>query len=104
MAPCEESVQVADFAVELVVARRCHCHYPGWNADLADGCRQFADSFVAADCLAVLNAGVAEFAGDFGIHIDAGDDERSEKITLAAFVNAEVWLEKLGILLLFLSK
>jgi hypothetical protein len=104
MAPCEEAVQVSDFAVEVVVARRGHGHDAGWNPDLADGGRQFANAFVAADGLAVLNAGVAEFAGDFGVHINAGDDERSEKISLAALVDAEVRFEKFGTLFLFLTK
>ena len=104
MAPCEEAVQVADFAIEVVVARRGHGHDAGWNANLADGCRQLADAFVAADGLAILNTGVAQFAGDFRIHINAGDDERSKKVALAAFVDAEVRFEKLRTLFLFLPK
>ena len=64
---------------------------------LLDDVRQIADALVAADLLAVLNAGLHELARDAAIRVAAGDDQRPEEIALAAFVDAEVRREHLGI-------
>lgn len=98
MAPGEEAVEVADFFVERVV-------FIGGNDDdladeaggVADNFGEFADLGVGADGLAVADAGVAKMAGAVFIRVGAGDDEGSEKVTLAAFVDAEVRGEAFGV-------
>ena len=55
--------------------------------------RERTNPRVRADSFAVLNAGLQKFPRDPAIHVDARDDERSEEIALAAFVDAEMRLE-----------
>ena len=64
---------------------------------VADGLGEVADFFVGLDVLAVLDADFHEAPGDAGVDINAGNDQRAEEIALAAFVDAEVRLEPLGV-------
>ena len=96
MPPGEQPVEVSDFAVERVVSRRCDRHHAVRRAGLADRCGKIANLFIRSDRLAVLHPGIAERAGQGGIHVHACYDKRSKKISLSAFVDPEMRLEKLG--------
>ena len=52
---------------------------------------------IGADRFAVADAGFEESPGDDVVRIGAGDDERTEKIALAAFIDAEVRGEAFGV-------
>ena len=98
MAPGEEAVEIANLFVKRIVFLRRD------NDDLADqagggtyNIRHFADLGVGADRFAVADAGFEELAGDGVVRVGAGDDERTEKIALAAFIDAEVRGEAFGV-------
>ncbi len=89
---------VAEGGVQFVVALGADGDDGGGDAgDGADFRGEFADAFGAADALGVHDAGVHEGAGDGGVGIGPGDDERAEVVALAAFIDAEMGGEHFGI-------
>ena len=105
MAPSEEAVEVADFFVERIVFFRRD------DDDLADEPRRGADDFgqladlcVGADGFAVADAGFEEMAGDGFFRVSTGDDERTEEVAFAAFIDAEVRGKTLGVVDLLVAE
>ena len=94
MTPAEQTVEVPELFVEIVVALRtnrdCVANRAGRRAD--DG-RQISNPFIRTDPFAVLDAGVEKLPGDLAIHVNAGDHQRPEEIPLAAFIDPEMRLE-----------
>src|SRR6478672_12926284 len=94
MSPSQEAIQISEAFVHLVVAR-------GADDDdvvkalrlFANGLRQRANPRIRSDSLAVLHAGIHQFPRDSAVNENTGDDERSKKVALAAFIDAEVRLK-----------
>src|ERR1700719_3721890 len=59
---------------------------------------------IRSDSFAVLHPRVDQLSGDHAVHKDAGNNERSEEIAFAAFVDTEVWLEHFRRMNLFVTK
>ena len=92
MAPSEEAVEVMEFLVELIVAFGADDnHRMGGAWSMADELGESADSLVGADAFAVLNSGFDERAGDGLIDKAARDDEGTEEVPFAAFIDAKMW-------------
>ena len=71
---------------------------------LADTLGQGGDFFVGGDGLGILDAQFVQRAGDRLVHVNAGDNQRPKKITLAAFVDPEPGLELLRLRLEFVAE
>ena len=92
MAPSEEAVEVMEFLVELIVAFGSDDnHRMGGAWSMADELGESADSLVGADAFAVLNSGFDEGTGDGLIDKAARDDEGTEEVPFAAFIDAKMW-------------
>jgi hypothetical protein len=97
--------QVADFFVERIVfLRRDDDHFADESRGCADNIGEFADLRVGADRFAVADAGFEQVAGDGFVGVGAGDDQRTEEVALAAFVDPEVRGEALGVVEIFVTK
>ena len=72
--------------------------------DLSDGGREVSDALVRGNAFAVGDSDLLEVSREIAVYVDTGDDERAEEIALAAFVDAEVRLEHLGIEDLFVAE
>jgi len=104
MAPSEETVEVANFFVEGVVTFRGDGDDALRGAGFADGCGEGANFLVGGNSFAVGDARVLEGSGQIGIDIDAGDDERTEKVAFAAFVDPEMGFVEFGLEDFFIAK
>ena len=71
---------------------------------MADHGGQIPNLFVTSDRLAVLHPRITKMTGKIPVEIDTRDHQRSEKISLAAFINAEVRLELFRRIHLFVTK
>ena len=60
------------------------------GANRADGVSKRDDFFIAVNEFGVADAELGKFAAALLIDTDPGDDQRTEKISLAAFVDAAV--------------
>lgn len=62
---------------------------------VTDGGSEVADAPIGSDRLAILDPSFAERAREVGIDVNASDHERPEEVALPAFIDPEVWGEKL---------
>jgi hypothetical protein len=99
VAPGEEPVEVAKLDVELVVflGRDDDDVAAVERDEVLDRVGEIERLLVAGDLLAVLHAEIEQAARQVAVDEDARDDQRAEEVALAAFVDAEVGLEHLGV-------
>jgi len=100
MPPGEQAVDVANFFVQLVVAGRPDDNLGKGRTTAADGFCQRPNFGVGCNPLAVLNPQLPKRAGQIRIHINSGNNQRAEKISLARFVDSKMgseplWLQNL---------
>jgi hypothetical protein len=103
--PGEEFVEVIEGFVEVVVS--FGVHLDDVEGDAGDGFDiggEGGDAFVGRDAFGIGDAEVHEGAGDFFVGVDADGDEGAEEVAFAGFVDAEVWLEPVGMVDLFVSE
>ena len=74
-----------------------------WCSRLADRSGQIPDLFVTPDHLAVLHPRITKMTGQIPVEIDTRNDQWSEKIPLAAFINSEMRLEPFWRMDLFIT-
>ena len=101
MAPGKDPIDASHGVVEAVVGGVAD----GNHAPDAAGrgfykFSEVCDSFVAADVLRILHSGLFPGFDDAFVNIDSRDAKRSEKVSLAAFINAEArkkvfWVQNL---------
>ena len=87
--PCKQAIQIANLAVEFVVSLRAD-HDNAVRADRANIRGHFEDAAVG-DFLAVSYLHEAEFALRRRVDKDGSDDQGTEVISLAGFVDADAF-------------
>ena len=96
--PGEQAVEVAEGAEHFVVTLRADGNdLAGDPRHGADGGGELADPRAGADAFRIHHPCIDEAACDRGVGENPGDDQRAEKIALAAFVDAEVRFEACGV-------
>src|ERR1700675_4964804 len=96
MPPAEQTVQVPELLIKLVVPFRTDQHRLDQTAgSFPDSLAQRPNTRVRGNSFAVLNARVQKVARDASIDIHARNHQRSKKIALSAFIHAEMRLEHL---------
>src|SRR5438874_8122922 len=94
MSPTEETVEIAEFLIELVVTCRPNRNHVGSLAPTPPNFfGQRVNPCVRSDPLAVLHPEIEELARALTIDKDTRDYQRSEKIAFPAFIHAKMRLK-----------
>ena len=94
MSPAEQAVEVAELLVKIVVTLRPdRDDIDGGAGCRPDDFRERPDPRIGSDSLAVLDAGIEKRPRHRVIHVNSGNDERTEEIAFPAFIDAEMRLE-----------
>src|SRR5438552_3531762 len=94
MPPAEQPIEVAKFFVKIVIALGPDDYrIDDGSGRSTDDLRQGMDPCIGSDPLAVRNSRIKKFSRDWGIDVDAGNDQRSKEIAFSALIDAEMRLE-----------
>src|SRR5438270_8997144 len=105
MSPTEETVDIAEFLIEVVVTCRPDRNHVGSLArNPPDFSGQCMHPYVRSDPLTVLHPEIEELARALIIDEDTLDHQRSKKITLPAFVHAKMRLKHFRRMHLFVAE
>lgn len=105
VAPREKAVEIFEFTVEFVVLGGVDGDdVPAVAEELFDLFSEVERFFVTGDLFAVLDAHLHQRFGESSVNIGSGDDEWPEEVAFAAFVDAEVRLEHLGVVHLVVAE
>src|SRR6266478_2995994 len=105
MSPTEETVEIAEFLIERVVTCRPDRNDVGsLERNPSNFFGQRMNPCVRSDPLTVLHPEIEELARALTIDKDTRDHQRSEKITLPAFVHAKMRLKHFRRMHLFVAE